>query len=93
MTPLHLSCYWAHREAAGLLLRHCPAAAGVVDREGRSPMWVAAQRGHAEVVGMLLAAGADVRQANAVSAGFAGGLGLAGHGVRRGGGEGLGVRG
>ncbi len=43
------------------------AAVSAADREGRRPLWVACQRGHGEVVDLLLQAGADVGEANAVS--------------------------
>ncbi|GLC40604.1 hypothetical protein PLESTM_001092100 [Pleodorina starrii] len=54
MTALHMACYYCHADAARLLLAAQPLAAASSDREGRTPLWVAAQRGHTELAEGLL---------------------------------------
>ena len=57
-TALHWAVHWNHSEAADLLIG-AGAKVNVANRYGATPLWLASERGYANMVGTLLSVGAD----------------------------------
>jgi ankyrin repeat protein len=61
-TPLHAAAYSGSAAIATLLLDHKAARDDTANKAGASPLFVAAEMNHPEVVELLIAKGADVGQ-------------------------------
>ena len=57
-TALHWAVHWNDSETADLLIR-AGANVNMANRYGATPLWLASERGYADVVGTLLKAGVD----------------------------------